>query len=247
MSKKIVAFVAARMGSTRVPFKNVRMLNGYPLFYYLTRTAQRSTLITDLYINTDSERLIKVAREYFEDNIGYYLRNSALGTSKASLDEYVYDFLLHVDCDIVIFLNPCSPLLSVETLDSAISEFVEGNYSSMAASERMQTHTFLKDEPVNFSFSAKQPRSQDLDEVHCMTSGFFIWNAQSFKDFYKRHGHANFMPPFKSYGLNKIEALDIDNEDEWHLVESVLRRGECELQYHPIVADAIRNGEIKAN
>ena len=32
---KIVAFVASRMGSTRVPFKNVRLLNGKPIFYYL--------------------------------------------------------------------------------------------------------------------------------------------------------------------------------------------------------------------
>ena len=32
---KIIAFLAARMGSTRVPFKNVRLLNGKPMFSYL--------------------------------------------------------------------------------------------------------------------------------------------------------------------------------------------------------------------
>ena len=103
-----------------------------------------------------------MAKEHFGNAINYYLREPVLGTSAASLDDYVYDFVLKEDCDIVIFLNPCSPLLSAKTIDKAIVEFVNGNFSSMAASELLQTHSFLYDEPLNFSFSAKQPRSQDL-------------------------------------------------------------------------------------
>jgi len=247
MKKRIKAFVASRLGSTRVPFKNVRMLNGVPMFFHLTQSALKSKYIDKLYLNTDSTEIVEMAKEHFGNAINYYLREPVLGTSAASLDDYVYDFVLKEDCDIVIFLNPCSPLLSAKTIDKAIVEFVNGNFSSMAASELLQTHSFLYDEPLNFSFSAKQPRSQDLPPVHCMTSGFFMWKVDEFKIFYEKFGYANFMSPFKSFGLNKIEALDIDNEEEWDLVEAFMSFQKNEATYHPNVSDAILNGLIKTN
>jgi CMP-N-acetylneuraminic acid synthetase len=242
---KIVAFVASRLGSTRVPFKNVRLINGKPLFYYLLETALKCKKLDEVYINTDSEEIIEISKELFTNDLKYYKRPEKLGTSSASLDDYVYEFLQNIEADIVIFLNPCSPLLKASTIDSAIEYFIDNKLSSLTASEAVQTHAFKNNKALNFSFNEPQPRSQDLDYIHLMTSGFFIWNANKFKTQYEKFGYSNFIEPFESYPLGKIEALDIDEEDDWILVESFMNSKIKETKYHNLVNTKILKGEIK--
>jgi len=244
---KIVAFVASRMGSTRVPFKNVRLINKKPLFYYLLDTATKCKQIDKVYLNTDSDDILQISESFFDKKVHHYKRPPNLGTSSASLDDYVYEFLQNIDTDIIIFLNPCSPLLKSSTIDSAISYFIENKLNSLTASEAVQTHAFKNNRALNFSFNKPQPRSQDLDDIHLMTSGFFIWDAKKFATNYLKYGYANFIEPFESYPLGKIESLDIDDEEDWALVEAYMNSEIKQPTYHDLVSSRIINGEIKVN
>ena len=246
---KIVAFIASRLGSTRVPFKNVRLLNGKPMFTYLTESALNVKGFDEVYLNSDSELIIEIANEYISSGLKTYLRSKELGTSSASLDSYVYDFVKNVESDIVVFLNPCSPFLESKTIDDALEIFKNEGLKSMVASAEAQTHGFVKNEPVNFSFDAPQPRSQDLESVHLMTSGFFIWKTEDFIQNYEKNGFANFSSPFKSYPLNKLESIDIDDELDWLVAEAVSKslKVDTPKEYHPIVSDMIKKGNIKVN
>ena len=49
---KINAFIACRLGSTRIKFKNLLLLQGKPLFSYLTDNAILCKNITSLYMNS---------------------------------------------------------------------------------------------------------------------------------------------------------------------------------------------------
>ena len=35
-----------------------------------------------------------------------------------------------------------------------------------------------------FSFETGQPRTQDLEHIHCQTCAFFIWKTETFKNAY---------------------------------------------------------------
>ena len=201
-------------------------------------------------MNSDSAYIHEIGREFFGSELKEYIRPEVLGTSSASLDDYVFEFLQNVEADIIIFLNPCSPLLKAKTIDNAIDYFINNKLSSLTASEMTQTHTFKNNLPINFSFTEPQPRSQDLDKIHLMTSGFFIWDAHKFVDYYNKNGYANFIEPFESFPLGKIESLDIDNEDDWEVVEAYMNSqisGKLEPTYHEIVNDKILDGTIKTN
>lgn len=52
---KVNAFLAVRLGSSRVPFKNFMMLGKKPMYEYLTDTACSVSNIDQLYFNTDSQ------------------------------------------------------------------------------------------------------------------------------------------------------------------------------------------------
>ena len=83
-------------------------LDEKPLFTYLTNSALESSNIDNLFLNTDSQYIVDVAEEIYSDKLNYYIRPPHLGSSKARLDDFVYDFMINFPSEITIFFNPCS-------------------------------------------------------------------------------------------------------------------------------------------
>lgn len=219
---RITAFIAMRMGSTRVPFKNLRLIGGKPLYEWLTETALNVGSIDELFINSDSDLALSFARQRFGDTVRYHLRPSHLGTSAAKLDDYAYEFMASNESDYTVFLNPCNLFLRSETIQKAIQHVVSQELDSCVASREEQTHTFIDDKPLNFSFSTPMPRSQDLPSVHLMSSGFFIWRTELFLNHYRKFGFANFCGKFHSYPVSGLEATDIDTEEDFSFAERLV-------------------------
>ena len=245
----INAFIGCRLGSTRVKFKNLSLLDNKPLFTYLTNSALASSSIDNLYLNTDSEYIVDIAKEIYKNKLNYYIRPSHLGSSKAKLDDFVYDFMLKFPSEITIFFNPCCLFLKTETIDNAIEYFVKNNLDSLCASRVAQTLCFINNEPINFSFTTGQPRTQDLKPIHCQTCAFFIWNTKTFINAYEKNSAGNFCGKFESYGLSTLEAIDIDTEEDFLIAESILARKKdvFNFTYHKDVDKLIKNGIIKPN
>ena len=61
---KIVAMIPARLGSKRVPKKNLRLLCGRPLISYNIETAVKSGLFDEVYVNSEAEIFSKIAKQY---------------------------------------------------------------------------------------------------------------------------------------------------------------------------------------
>lgn len=249
MSQKINAFIGSRLGSTRLKCKNLLLLDNKPLFSYLTDSALASIKIDNLFLNSDSEIILNIAKKIYSNQLQYYLRPSNLGSSEAKLDDVVFDFMINFDSDITIFFNPCCIFLKSQTIDKAINYFINNNLDSMCASRVAQTLCFLNNEPLNFSFSDSQPRTQDLHPVHCQTCAFFIWRNKSFIDAYRENSAGNFCGKFESFGLSTLEAIDIDLEDDFFIAESILlgNKKKFNFIYHEDVKDLIEKGEIKPN
>ena len=245
----INAFIGCRIGSTRVKCKNLLLINNQPLFTYLTNSALKSSRINKLYLNTDSKYIENVAREIYQEKLNYYIRPPHLGSSKAKLDDFVYDFMINFKADITIFFNPCCLFLKSETIDKAIDYFIKNNLDSLCASRVAQTLCFLENKPLNFSFNKSQPRTQDLAPIHCQTCAFFIWKTDTFMNSYKINSAGNFCGKFESYGLSTLESLDIDTEDDFLIAESLLIRNKerFNFTYHETVEELINKGLIKPN
>ena len=246
---KINAFLAIRLGSQRIPYKNFRLLAGKPLYTYLADTAKNCQQISHLFINTDSQMVIDIVQNKYGDTISYYLRPSWLGTSEATLDDYVYDFMSVNHADYTVFLNPCSIFLKAETIDKAITHCIANSLDACVASYEVKTHCFYNDNPINFSFSTKQPRSQDLTPVHAMTSGFFIWKNSSFMNAFSSSQCANFNGAFFSYPVSRSESVDIDLEEDFIEASRLLGGSEDALNpsYIPEIQSLVDKGIYHRN
>ena len=246
---KINAFIGCRLGSTRVRFKNLLLLDNKPLFTYLTDSALKTSNIDNLYLNTDSEYIVNIAKEIYKDKLNYYIRPSQLGSSKAKLDDFVYDFMINFPSEITIFFNPCCLFLKTETIELAIEHFIKNNLDSLCASRVAQTLCFINNKPINFSFDTGQPRTQDLEAIHCQTCAFFIWKTETFLNSYKNNKAGNFCGNFESYGLSPLESIDIDTQEDLFIAENILMSKErsFKFKYHRNIENLINKGEIKPN
>lgn len=114
---KILAVIPARAGSKGIPNKNIRLLNGKPLIYYSIKNALESKFIDEVVISTDSKEVEIIAKQM---GATVKWRNAELCGDSITLDSVIYDAIKDKECDYVVTMQPTSPTLLVETLDSAI-------------------------------------------------------------------------------------------------------------------------------
>ena len=59
-----VAFIPVRGGSKSIPLKNIKILNGRPLVYWVLRAACECKYLSRVYVATDSEEIKRVVEEF---------------------------------------------------------------------------------------------------------------------------------------------------------------------------------------
>ena len=69
---KIVAMIPARMGSTRVKNKNLRLINKKPLIQYIIDSAKKTKYIDEIYINSEALIFKQLADK---NGINFYKRD----------------------------------------------------------------------------------------------------------------------------------------------------------------------------
>ena len=154
---KILAIIPARGGSKGLPDKNIKPINGKPLIYWTINQAQKSTLISNLIVNTDSEKIANISEE--SGASVPFLRPKNL----AEDDSSTFDVIKHTldwyerrdeQYDIVVLLEPTSPLRKNKDIDQAIERFIShGDADSLVSLGEVQLESpyitkFLDDDYV---------------------------------------------------------------------------------------------------
>ena len=61
---KFIALIPARIGSTRIKKKNIKLLKGKPLIYYTIKASLKSKFISRTIVLTDSKEIKKISKKY---------------------------------------------------------------------------------------------------------------------------------------------------------------------------------------
>lgn len=143
---KILAVIPARGGSKGVPGKNLRPVLGLPLIYYMIKYAQASKYISKIAVSTDDEKIAAVARSFSAE--APFLRPKEMAQDTSPLNPALKHALDYYDstgwrADAVISLQPTSPLITPEIIDSVIRLFLEtGCDSAVTVSEIKHGHPY---------------------------------------------------------------------------------------------------------
>lgn len=134
--KTITAFIPARGGSKGIPKKNIREFAGRPLIAFTIAAARRSSYVDNVVVTTDSEEIAVVARRYGAE--APFLRPAGLAQDGSkTIDAIVHARnsmeALDRPCDVVVLLQPTSPLRRASEIDRAIECFFDHGCMGLAS------------------------------------------------------------------------------------------------------------------
>lgn len=122
---KCLALMGIRSGSKGLSHKNIRELNGFPLFTWALSAARRSNFVNRIVVSTDSSHYMNLLRSY--DIEVPYLRPTALSSDNSPELEYISHMLKflketqHYIPDIVVRLLATVPMQLESDIDLSVS------------------------------------------------------------------------------------------------------------------------------
>lgn len=218
----ILVVIPARGGSKGIPRKNLRLLNGKPLIYYSIKTALSSKYNLDVYISSEDDEILNTA-------IGFgakvHKRDITIADDKSTLDPVIYECYEYVkneeqkEYDYIITMQPTSPLLKTNSLDSAIEKAINNKSIETVIAAKDDTHLSWRKEVDKFIPNyEKRVNRQYLTPMFTETGGFFITRKDIITST-NRIGRN-----VELYILLNGEEIDIDTYEDWNLCEYHLRR-----------------------
>ncbi len=131
---KVLAVIPARGGSKGIPQKNIRELYGKPLIYYMMEAAKKCEYIDKVVLSTDDEKIAKIAKGLGAEVP--FLRPADLAKDETPLNPVLKHVLYFYDkqgwrADVVISLQPTSPLIASDIISQVIRKFIDTNCDSV--------------------------------------------------------------------------------------------------------------------
>ena len=219
---KIVAMIPARLGSTRVKNKNLRLINKKPLIQYIIDSVKESKYLDDIYINSEASIFKEIAEN---NNINFYQRDLELSSDTATNDDFAMDFIKNIECDILIQLLPTSPFLSTKEIDRFIENMTSMKYDTQISVSNVKIECLYENRAINFDKKKKTPPSQLLEPIKAYACSIMGWNTDNFRNNIKNYGAAYHGGDGKIglFELKGYSTVDIDNEEDFQLAESIAK------------------------
>ena len=146
---KIICMIPARLGSKRVPRKNLRFLNGRPLISYNIETAVRAGVFDEIYVNSEADIFSGIAKEY---GAKFYKRPREFSTDLSNNDQFAFDFINNIDGDILIQLLPTSPLISNVEIKDFVNYMIDNDFDTVVSTVQHQIAGIYQDNQLILKF-----------------------------------------------------------------------------------------------
>ena len=134
-NKKVLAVVPARGGSKGIKLKNLRKINGTPLVVLAGRIGLNTPEIDEVVVSTDNDSIASVSNKngiQVPFKRPKSLSGDRIGDVPVLLHAlYEMESIKKTTFDIVVMLQPTSPLRRVEHISSVIKELEQNNYDSV--------------------------------------------------------------------------------------------------------------------
>ena len=218
---KIYAMIPCRLGSKRIPKKNLRLLGNKTLSQWVATAAKETGLFDEIYINSESDIFEEVA-----DQVGvkFYKRPEEFATDTATNDEFALDFMNAFNFDVLVQINPTSPFLSKEDIIRFVTEFKTNGLQTLHTVKNEKIEGLYDGIPLNFDPLKPMPPSQLLIPVQLFSSSIMAWDVKKFRENMEKYNCAVYGGDgtIGYYPLSGFSALDIDNEIDFKMAEVIL-------------------------
>jgi CMP-N-acetylneuraminic acid synthetase len=226
---KVVALLPMKAHSERIPNKNMRLFGGKPLYHFVAYVLETSSLVATILINTDSDIIAMDARKHFS-KVKIIDRPEALRGDFVSMNDIVAYDIHGTEAEHFIQTHSTNPLLMAGTLNKAIAVYFDslGEHDSLFSVTQLQTRLYWEDgRPINHN-TAELLRTQDLPPVFEENSNLYLFSKTSFSE--AGNNRIGLKP--QMFVMDKLEAIDVDEEEDWKMAEVLLELRKNMLRWH---------------
>ena len=194
--KKVLCIIPVKKKSTGLKNKNFKKINSWPLYAHSINAALKCKHIDKIIVSSDSNRVLNYSKN---PKILNLKRSKKLSSNKSQIKDVITDILKKVKSkfDILVLLQPTTPIISQGELSKSLNLICKKNYSSIVAiksgnitipnlldKKRDGIITRIKEEKA---FSSNR---QDFKSYFIPSGDFFITQINYFKknkSFYGRN------------------------------------------------------------
>jgi CMP-N,N'-diacetyllegionaminic acid synthase len=225
----VLGLVPARGGSKGVPNKNVRPFANHNLLHYTARAARGSGALDRLVLSTDSLEIAEAGRR--EGLEVPFMRPVSLGADDSPMVRVIEHALTEVEShgwspDIVVLLQPTSPLRCPRHIRDAITMLVESKADSVVTvNELPRDHSadyllFRNADGTGrycLPEGARTSRRQDARPTYWRDGTVYAFWRETLKRFGTIYGEA-----FQLFVLDETESISIDTQRDFDRAEQLV-------------------------
>ncbi len=222
-NNKILVVIPAKGGSKGIPRKNIRLLNNKPLISYSIDIAKSSEYVDDVVVTTDDSEIALLSEKFGASVIR---RSDELSGDEIPLDQIIYDAMIKKEklafdeYDIVITMQPTSPLLKSSTLDKAIEKFEDFDIDSVISVVDDRHLSWRYDEENQRYFpNYYERKSREFLPKDFRETGAILASRRRFINEISRLGNN-----LDLIEVSREESVDIDNYEDWWIAENYLQK-----------------------
>jgi CMP-N,N'-diacetyllegionaminic acid synthase len=228
--KTVLAYIPARSGSKSIIDKNIIDICGKPLIAYTVEAAKGSKYVDRVILSTDSQKYADIVKEYGGD--APFLRPDELSEDNSKEIDAAIHLINWIEenegkkYDIILKLEPTSPLRISEDVDKAIEALEKRNADTIATVTEAFTHPYWMN-----------TLPEDNSMVNFISEEAKTKNRQELPVYYQLDGLVNvsrweIIKKYKNWFGGKIfaaitpneRAIDIDGPVQLELVKIIIKK-----------------------
>lgn len=222
MKYKNVALIPLRGGSKSIPLKNIKMINGRPLAFWVIEAAVNCQYIDKVFISTDCNKIKSTIGKYNSDKVMVINRSEENAMDDSSTESVMLEFAEKYDFENIVLIQATSPLLEAEDLNKGFELMYDGGYSSILSAVRQKRFIWKnvgnKFKPVNYDYM-NRPMRQSFDGYLVENGAFYITSRDDLINTKCRISNNIGIVEMKEESY-----FEIDEYEDWIIVEKLLEK-----------------------
>ena len=207
--------ITARGGSKEIPKKNIINVCGYPLIWYVIN-ASKNSRVNETWVSTDDELIKQISKKYDCNVID---RPSKMATDSSKSEEALIHFAKNNIFDIIVFIQPTSPLLTSIDIDGGLNLISKYNSVFSAYKEHWFPRWSNEEDPQPIGWQINMRPMRQEKEYNFVENGAFYITT---RDCLLSSG-LRYSGKIGIYEMPFSRSIQLDNNDDIRVIQSLLK------------------------
>jgi len=220
---KIIGIIPARGGSKLIPGKNIKPLLGKPLIAYTIEVALEAGCLDRIIVSTDDGKIAEIAKEYGAEVP--FIRPTSLAldsTPMLPVLQHAIEYLQKEEDyspDVIVLLQPTSPLRKVGHIKEALEIFLERDVDSVISINEIRQRFGKFHQGVFESYFEEGLGRKDVEPFYYENGLIYVSKVENIVKRGSLYGQK-----IGAFIVEEGVSIDTDTPFEFQLAELMLKR-----------------------